>query len=224
MGQCCSNHNVITDFLKQTPLRNLSDGELDLIAPFFEVKTYEGDRTEAGPDGNSKFVRGDAIFTENVPDSGFFILVKGVVELTKNGRYLRKKTSTQYLQAAIPEKTKRQVTAIAKEDSTVLRLSHQSRETLILQYPEIKDRFLLLIGWDPVLHLGAVDVFQGLRPDILIQLSSLLNYTAKKQDEFIFREGSSDNSLYIVLEGRCKLVKEHSAEDSGNVPYVAPTS
>lgn len=59
-------------YLKGTELfRDLTDAELDLLAPFVKSETFK---------------RGEAIFRERDPAGKFYVVEAGVVELTRAGR------------------------------------------------------------------------------------------------------------------------------------------
>jgi CRP-like cAMP-binding protein len=82
--------------------------------------------------------RGETLFREGDDDQGVFLVVEGVVELSKGGAVVRVlRSGTVHGELFLQESGSHQYTAIAREDAHLLNLGRTDVFDALLEFPEV---------------------------------------------------------------------------------------
>jgi len=72
--------------------------------------------------------------------------------------------------------------------------------------------------------LKNIKIFKNLTDAELKKLDAITTEKVLKKDEVLFREGDKDLSLYVLIEGKIKIINEITPTESKTLAVLAPTS
>lgn len=70
--------------------------------------------------------------------------------------------------------------------------------------------------------IGKISIFSGLGPAALEQLASIAGEESYKLGEFVFREGSPGDALYMLLAGKVRISREVAGMGEEALAILAP--
>jgi predicted acylesterase/phospholipase RssA/CRP-like cAMP-binding protein len=148
----------------------------------------------------------------------------GVLDDEASGieRLLKVMGRGEYLgEIALLGDTLRTATVRAQSDSIVIRLGRAAFERLLEKHPHAR---ALLTGAmqqrlvrsvppprnDLLEFLGTVPLFSGLAPSVLADLEPELQWMTLAAGEYLFRQGDPADCLYLVVNGRLRVLSEQA--------------
>lgn len=70
--------------------------------------------------------------------------------------------------------------------------------------------------------IGKISIFSGLGPAALQQLASIASEESFKLGDFVFREGSPGDALYLLLTGKVRISREVAGMGEEALAILAP--
>eukprot|EP00808_Paulinella_micropora_P006444 g60359.t1 len=140
---------------------------------------------------------------QGLADRAFYLVMDGSVELTWKNKAIATKFPGDTLGLPLDFKNSdrlKEVTAVAKSPTRLLRLAHRNIQLMQKERPELYVKIKSMLG-QTARSLALVECFEGISTEYLCVLNHMLKTSALAKGDVLFEEGSRGGSLYVVVQG-----------------------
>ncbi|HVS16450.1 MAG TPA: cyclic nucleotide-binding domain-containing protein [Thermoanaerobaculia bacterium] len=159
---------------------------------------------------------GEALIHEGDPADALYLLRSGRLEVSLGGAAAKPRRLIAHIdpgevvgEAGLLSGEPRSASVRAEAASVVLRLGAPEFERLIATHPSVRRLLTRVVAQRlPGLHLAAIDLFGTFDDELVEALEEHLSWQRLRRGETLFRQGDESSSLYVLLRGRLRVVRE----------------
>lgn len=179
-----------------------------------------------------KLAEGGILFEKGDPGDAMFLIVMGVLKIYGTNddgtevEFNRMGPGQAIGQMSVIDVEPRTASVAALADTSLLKLSHQAFMDVLAEEPP--ERLEELREVSQRMRLGYLDIlkelpiFQDLPDDVIAEMAVKLEPMDYEENDVVFRKGDPGDALYIITDGRVKIVTEDGSGEELILNQVGP--